>query len=319
LAAGVLSVPALLLLLLASQAADEGRPPPQFSNSICIDEKLASMRLSPPEDPNLLVVGSSVAWRHFNSPEAIKAQPDLIPYNAGFCGANIKQTEEVVDWLTNRLPSVTDVLLIASPIDFQNCNLQQTGGLFPPGFNVTEADGFVFEDTSALPYYLRHFDPWTLWQNARGLKARRDDMATYATLMINGFGDGPIEPPDDRRLLYGAPLLDASCYDRLRETALSLQDQGIGFYVTIAPLHPEWQRLYDDTKQVTGTLDTEIRKALVGTEGHMIKTTQYIQRAGFFDGIHFRWSYTGPFTRSLLSQIETSAIGTSEGGSVAKF
>ena len=42
-------------------------PPPPLSNNVCADEKLVFFRNNPPQDPNFLVVGSSVAWRNIDS------------------------------------------------------------------------------------------------------------------------------------------------------------------------------------------------------------------------------------------------------------
>jgi hypothetical protein len=304
LVAGALIVPSLYLATLALMDRAGMLPPPQFSNSICIDEKLASMRRAPPQDPNFLVAGSSVAWRHFNSPAAIAGQPGLAPYNAGFCGANIRQTRAVVDWLTGRLPSINGVLLIASPVDFEFCDDLLTDGLFPRGFSVTDADRFVFEDTPLLAYYLRYFDPGTLWRNSRNIAARRSDSTTYDALLIDDYGDGPLDPPADRELLYGLPELDASCFEELRRLALSLQDQSIDFHVAMTPLHPEWLRLYDPSQQVTGRLERGIEVALAETGGHFVAPTLSIVQDAFFDAIHFRWSYTDQFTDSLVAQVK---------------
>ena len=86
-----------ILMLLYSRGA---LPPPQFSNSICVDQKLRWMRNRQPRDVDLLVLGSSVAWRHFNGVAAVAAYPKLHPLNAGFCGTKLNQTEQVADWLT---------------------------------------------------------------------------------------------------------------------------------------------------------------------------------------------------------------------------
>lgn len=301
---GALIVPTVFLAVLALLGQEGALPPPQFSNSICIDEKLAAMRRSPPQNPDLLAVGSSVAWRHFNSEVAIGEYPGLLPYNAGFCGANIAQTELVVAWMTERLPSVEEVILIASPVDFEFCDDQPADGLFPSTFDVTEADRFVFEDTWSLFYYLQYFDPWTLFKNSRDIAARRSDMTSYATLMINEYGDGPIEPAQDRRLLYGAPVFDTTCFEGLRQTALYLSQRQIDFSVAVTPLHPEWLRIYDKGGEVTETLRAGIREALIGTEGRFVEPDTNFGESAFFDAIHIRWSYTDEFTRSLLAAVK---------------
>lgn len=306
LVAGILAVPGLYLTTLAVLGLNDILPPPQFSNSICIDEKLAAMRRSPPRDVDLLVIGSSVAWRHFNSPVAIEAYPDIQPYNAGFCGAKIDQTETIVTWLTQRLASVQDIIMVVSPIDFEQCSNPAAGGLFPSDFNVEDVDDYVFEDAWPALYYLRNFDPWTLWLNRRDIDRRRSNMTDYGALVINEFGDGPIEP-EDRRLLYEAPNFDDTCFDGLRRMALDLRAQDIGFSVVMTPLHPEWLRLYDEGGRMSGFLDQEIRTALSETDARVLETGPDFGEAAFFDGIHIRWSYTDTFTRSLIEQVRPSS------------
>src|SRR6185437_14416731 len=61
---------ALLTLFWLSLAAIKALgllPPPQLSNNLCIDEKLAYLRAHPIEQPTILTVGSSVAWRNIDS------------------------------------------------------------------------------------------------------------------------------------------------------------------------------------------------------------------------------------------------------------
>src|SRR5262245_4835561 len=43
------------------------RPPPAFSNSYCLDAKLASLRENPPPQPTHLIIGSSVPWRNVSA------------------------------------------------------------------------------------------------------------------------------------------------------------------------------------------------------------------------------------------------------------
>ena len=49
-------------------------PPPQFSNNLCIDEKLAYLRAHPIEPPTILTVGSSVAWRSIDSARVSRSE-----------------------------------------------------------------------------------------------------------------------------------------------------------------------------------------------------------------------------------------------------
>lgn len=170
-----------MLLMLGSMLGTLGvlssygsLPPPQFSNSICMDEKLGFMRRRPPVQPNLLVVGSSVSWRHFNSPVA--AAEGFRPYNAALCGASVSQTEEVTKWLTTRLPSVRHVVLVVSPIDLETCT--------PPAsaFDIAVADNFVFGGAMPIRYYATYFDPITFVRNASSIGSRRKDISNTGAL-----------------------------------------------------------------------------------------------------------------------------------------
>lgn len=283
--------------MLAILSAQGVLPPPQFSNSLCMDEKLGAMRDTPPQEPNLLVVGSSVAWRHFNSPVAAKVQPGLRPYNAGLCGASIAQTQVVVAWMVDRLPSVQRVLLIASPRDFEGCAGEQTSR-----FDVAAADRFVFDGAWPLRYYLRYFDPPTFARNVHEIRENRGKLETFDALMINEFGDGPIEPPQGRGLLYGEVVLDPACFAALRGIAEALEEHKIAFDVAMTPLHPEWRRRFDADGQTTTAIDTGVEQALAGAGASLLRVDPQLDESAFFDAIHIRWSQTAEFTRALLYQ-----------------
>lgn len=290
---GVLA--SLLLLGLFAVLSHRGiLAPPQLSNNLCLDEKLTFMRDHPPANPNLLVVGSSVAWRHFNSPEAVRLDPSLRPYNAGLCGTNIAQTERVTTWLMGRFPSTKKVVLIASPIDFANCSDDA-----PSTFDVEVADRFVFERAEPYGFYLRYFDPGTLLFNSIGLRGKRTDPTSFESLVINAYGDGPLEPPQARELLYGAASFDPACFTALRRTAQEV-GRRVPLTVALTPLHPLWSERFDPDGASKRKLEQGTRAALAGTGARLLTGPAFPEEA-FFDAIHLRWSRTPGFTRFLLS------------------
>ena len=296
LTAGGLLVLALIAATLGVLAARGSLPPPQFSNNLCLDEKLNFMHETPPVRPNLLVLGSSVAWRHFNSPAAVEAHAGLRPYNAGLCGASVAQTEAVVDWLESRLPTVERALLIASPVDFEDC-----AGDRVSRFDVAAADHFVFGGSWPARYYLRYFDPLTFAHNAYSIREHRSEINSFYTLNINGFGDGPIEPPRNRGLTYGKVDLDPACFAALGRIAKAQRVRNISFDVVVTPLNPEWRREFDADGSITDALDARIVEALAGTDATLLRVDVEPDAAAFFDAIHIRWSHTAEFTRALLS------------------
>lgn len=293
---GALVMLAVLVYALVGLSAAGALPPPQFSNTLCIDEKLAGMRVAPPRQPDLLVVGSSVAWRHFNTPAALAVAPGVRPYNAGFCGVRLDQTEQVARWLTQRLPSVHRVVLVASPFDFQGCAAHREAH-----FDVAEADRFVFEDASPARFYARFFDPVTLARNATTVRAARHDISGPDPLVQDRFGDGPSEPRTARGLFYdGGEALDPACFAALRRMALRLHARGQRLDVTITPLHPAWTMRYGDPR-----LDTQVAMALQGTGARFHPGVHTPQAGSFYDAIHLRWSGTAAYTQALMRVIGT--------------
>lgn len=294
---GALLTLGLLGGALGLMKARDALPPPQFSNSICIDEKLHSMRLAMPSDPNLLVVGSSVAWRHFNSPAAIAADPGLKPFNAGFCGAKMTQVRKISTWLTTRLPSVDHVLLIASPLDFEACTKAD-----PSQFDVADADAYIFGGASPLRYYARYFDPVTLARNAAMIREARSSMFAPDPLFQNRFGDAPNQPARSRGLFYGGVDPDPACFAALRQTAEMLRQRHIAFDVTITPLHPEWSRRYGGPG-FAAIFTRDIHASLAGTGARYHATPYQPAPEAFYDAIHIRWSATAAYTRALLGKM----------------
>lgn len=270
-------------------------PPPQISNSLCIDEKLRIMREQPPQSPNLLVIGSSVAWRHFNSSAAMAANASIRPYNAGLCGQSLAQTAQTAQWLLSRLPSVRHVMLLASPVDFQNCSDGANT------LNYADADGYVFGRKRAWRYYLRYFDPLTFLRNAYGLRSRRVNPNRFEALVIDRFGDGPMEPPQTRGMHYRelGPF-DRSCLSSLSYLAQLTRGRDINMDVVLTPVSPEWIRTYDSQGLVLGQLHDAVGRTAKSSGARFVDMRDAFKQQHFVDAIHLRWSATARFTRAIL-------------------
>ena len=280
-------------------------PPPLLSNNLCLDEKLAFMRMNRPSHIDLLVVGSSTAVRHFNSPEAVRIDPGLRPYNAGLCGINLAQSALVIDWLTHRLPHVRRVLLIVSSLELGDCRRDPRTAL-----NVGEADRFVFGNTSRLGFYLKSFNATTLVRNAIDLRRARKDMTWFYSVVLNRFGDAPVQPPHDRREWYQKAELDDHCFIILGRTARALDARGIQLAVVESPMDPRWREEFDRSRTVTPVTRRRIREAFGGTNAVLIENRARFSSADFYDAVHLRASSTARYTRSVLSQLEALDRGT---------
>lgn len=280
-------------------------PAPLISNNLCADEKLAYMRENRPTRVNLLVVGSSSAMRHFNSPEAVRMDPALRPYNAGLCAMNLWRSEQVTNWLTYRLPDVRRVLLIASLLEFGDCRPNAR-----PTLDIASADRFVFGNTPRLSFYLTSFNATTLFRNGLDLRRRRTDTTWFDSVVLNKFGDAPVQPRRDRLEWYLKPNLDDQCFATLRQTARALDARRIQFAVIESPMNPKWREQFDRSGEFTRLTRRRVREALSGTNAVLIEDHNGFSTADFYDAVHMRGSSTPRFTRSVLSQLAAFDQGT---------
>lgn len=296
----------LYYALLLGLAVTDNLPPPPFANSICVDEKLANLREHPIEPPNLLVVGSSVAWRHFDGAAVKSLAPASVPFNGGFCGLSINQSVYATDWLLGHYPSVREVLMIASPQDFENCTTVR-----PAVFDAADASDYAFNKGSPWGYYLKYFSPAALLRNASTIAGRRNGQNKMDPLVFDRYGAGPLDTDEIRdTLLYGSvKRLDAACFTALRGLADRLRREGRRLMVSSTPLHPDWKNRYDPDGRTREAFNTGVRKALgPGSQDYWDSdAAQVISEEAFYDGIHLRWSAATPFTEALTRHFRFNA------------
>ncbi|UAW99832.1 hypothetical protein KEM63_07690 [Halopseudomonas nanhaiensis] len=292
--------------LLAALGETGHLPAPAFSNSICIDEKLAFMRDHPVVDPNLLIIGSSVAWRHVDSSTLSRHAPGLRPMNGAFCGLHANQTLYVADWLLDREPGVTDVVMVVDPIDFGQCSVNRDAV-----FNREDADRYVYEDTWPWQYYMRYFAPASLLRNAAVVKERRTDPQSMDPLRFTPSGAGPLTTARNRGLFYGEPEpLDPECFTALSQLARRLEREGRTFTVVSTPLHPAWKAQVDPDGQLLRSFDAKLMAALAGTGGQYWNADREWapDEDGFVDAIHLRWPAAQAFTENLARRLRPPAL-----------
>jgi hypothetical protein len=286
--------------------AVQGRlPPPPIANNVCIDEKLAFLRDHPPASPNLLAIGSSVAWRQFDSATVAAAIPALRPFNGAFCGLRVNQAIFVADWLLDRFESVRNVVLVASPYDFQSCRLTPA-----EAFDRKAADSFVFEGAWRWGFYLRFFDPVSLLRNVRRIAEMRTNVDPLESLVFTKFGDGPMDTDASRAApQYGAvSTLDRECFAVLHSFAARLKAQGRSFSVVTTPLHPDWKQRFDPDGQVRASLARAIGASLAQTNATYwdADAAAAMDGSSFTDAIHLRWSAASTFSRKMAEALSHS-------------
>jgi hypothetical protein len=263
------------------------KPPPAFTNSHCIDAKLEFLRRHPPLKPTHLVVGSSIAWRNIDTAAIARDNPQVRPLNGAFCGLAMNQSAFATRFLLDRLPGISEVLLLLDPFDMSSCRASKTAVF-------DQADvGAYLSGAPDLDYYFKYFDLFSLIINAAG---RKETFTPY--------GDGPLDTDRNFGLVYGPPRTSQpECLAALNAFALDLQKRGIALTVITMPLMSGWSREYDPDSRARKALAAELASALAGTQARLWDTwsTLDVPAADFTDAVHLRWSATGRFTRRLVS------------------
>lgn len=304
--AGLLLSMAAFAALLTALDRTGHLPPPALSNSLCVDEKLAFMRDHPVQNPNLLIIGSSVAWRHVDSSTLSRNVPGLKPLNGAFCGLHANQTLYVANWLLDREPGVRDVVMVVDPIDFGQCSASREAV-----FNRADADRYVYEDAWPWQYYMRYFAPGSLLRNAMVIKARRTDPDDMNPLRFTPSGAGPLTTAQSRGLFYGEPEpLDPVCFTALKQLASRLDREGRSFTVVSTPLHPQWKAQIDPKGELLRSFDDQLLSALAGTGGQYWNADREWapDEDGFVDAIHLRWPAALEFSENLAKRLKPARM-----------
>jgi hypothetical protein len=294
---GCYAVIACSLLILH---ATDHLPPPIVTNNLCFDEKLQWMsRELPSSPPDLLVFGSSVAWRHFDSEQAIKSELTKNPYNLGFCGMRLSQTAFVVRYFLakQRFQFPLRALIIVSLQDFENCP-----GSEEQVFSKPDADEAIFSPTHAWELYFKNVDPVPFVRNASAIKAMRNATNGLDRLILTKYGDGPIDSDQSRGLSYG-PITDLKqhCFFALRELVKQLSDHKIQTTLVLTPINPRWVSEYDPNRRILDEVRSRLSEVLKKSDVLVWDASENkaFAESDFVDAIHLRWSAVRRFTIAM--------------------
>ncbi|MBO1325503.1 hypothetical protein K2X14_10805 [Acetobacter sp. TBRC 12305] len=294
---GLLCLAAFMVLLRGLDAVGH-LPPPALSNSVCVDEKLRFLREKGEISPNLLIVGSSVAWRGVDSAALEASTPGAQVLNGAFCGLKATQTAFVTDWLLHHYHAVRVVVMLVVPQDFTGCRQ-----VADHVFNIHDADAYVFARRSRWGFYYRYFDPVSLLHNAVGIAAQRQNRTPLDPLVFTPTGDGPLNTIVTRPTLgdLAMPDFDTTCFTAMRDMARHLSAAGIRMTVVEMPLKPEWHRLYDPAWHVADTFDQRLDAALAGSDARRWNAdySTPLMDADFTDAVHIRWSAATSLSRVI--------------------
>ncbi|SDB72040.1 hypothetical protein [Belnapia rosea] len=303
---------ALYYGVLLTLSATGNLPPPAFTNSLCIDEKFDFLRRERLAEPNLLVVGSSVAWRHFDGRTLVRDAPGLVPLNGGLCGLSVNQTAYATAWLLDHYKNVQDVVMITAPQDFDGCTGKPTAF-----FDRADVDDYVFGDASPWFYYTRYFSLVSLTRNASQIAGRRSGADKVDPLVFDQFGSGPLGTDGGRgELLYGEMKQpDPACLTALSQLAARLHEEGRRLFVAVTPMHPQWRQRHDPDGRLLRRFAGSIRTALNGHGAQVWDSNQSLALNDweFFDAIHLRWIGVPRFTEALVRAFDMTAAQATPG------
>jgi hypothetical protein len=275
-------------------------PPPQLSNNLCIDQKLAYLRENTIEQPTILTVGSSVAWRSIDSAEFRQASDGRsMPLNGAFCGLKMNQTEFTTSYLLGHYPSVRSVVLVLSPLDLTECSTTNARV-----FDPNDVDNFVFRRDVEFTFYLKYFDPLILAKNVVILRSMRDGKLPLESMTMDRYGDAPLDTDASREgIVYGAlEPLDPTCLASLTKLTHDTEAQGRRLIVVTTPMSPVWKASFDPSGAVMHDMTRDIQRAVAGTEAVFWDANRDfpMDPGDFIDAIHLRWSAAKVFSRELV-------------------
>lgn len=279
---GVLTLPALLVGAQHSvvQFRPMNMPPPAVSQVEALDFKFRHLRDRRELDPDVIAVGSSMTWRHFDG-ENFEAHSGLSFLNGGTSFLRVHQSRYLADFYTQMYDANFFVMLTSLP-DFEDCTT------IPASlFDRDDVKDYVTGTRPEWFYYLKYL---ALARYVRtGLELPKRVEPLLGDLWQDEFASGPLQVPD-MGLRYGRQDFDPECLRQLYLMSDDLARAGRRFLVALIPVHPDYMEKYPDTRERLSALHDQIQAAL-RSNGHsvvMLADSSYLAD-DFFDAFHLQW------------------------------
>jgi hypothetical protein len=273
-------------------------PAPAMTLVQHLDEKLRYLRDHPEFTPELVAVGSSIAWRQLDgSPLAERLGKGHV-LNGASAFLKVHQTRFLANFYADHFPRLQTVLVMLGPTDFRDCSTVPA-----ELFNSDDAGGYVFQRHASLIYYLKYFAPLTYLR--RSISLRRKQIPLRGELWIDEYGSGPMQWTESmmQGLRYGAITMDKHCVDALRYLVSDLTTKGIQPVVIFPPIHPEYRQLFPQTISDLKSIVEELRNSTNRKVQIIDAIEDPFGPKDFFDAIHLQWAAVKTFSRTLTDAI----------------
>ncbi len=301
-AIGAIALPALLLgaQYFFLQFWPMNMPPPAVAQVETLDFKFRYLRNQPALDPDVIAVGSSMTWRHFDG-ASFEAHSGLSFLNGGTNFLRIHQSRYLANFYSDMYDADFYVMLTSLP-DFEDCTTIPASV-----FNRDDAEDYI---TGAKPewfYYLKYLALTRYVRTGMTLPQRLTRLE--GDLWQDEYASGPLHIPE-MGLRYGRQDFDPECLEQLYLMSDDLSRKGRHFLVALIPVHPDYMEKYPETEQQLNALHTDIQAGLRrnGHDAVMLADSGSYPADDFFDAFHLQWPAVQRLSAVVGEQVGARSI-----------
>lgn len=281
---------------MVERTAPDLLPPPAITGIVPTDEKFKFLRNHSGNYPELLAVGSSVAWMHFDGAAIEEVAGPFL--NGGTAHLKINQSRRFAAFYLDRFPGVRHVILATALADFREC-----GSSPDVIMNEEVAADYIGGDHPTPYYYLRYFAPLRYVTQAQ----ERDELLEpyeRGSHWMDRYGTTPIVddtlgPGYDLR--YDAIELDPLCLQALRGLKADLDARGVTLSVVLTPVNPRYAAAFPQSDAATARIAAEA-KAL-GLHVLNLYDDPAYRDADFWDAFHLQWPAAQRMSRAVADDL----------------
>ena len=296
--AGVVAILGVMAGVIAYLSHIDRMPAPAMTLVQHLDEKLRYLRDHPELTPELVAVGSSIAWRQLDGRPFAERLGEGHVLNGASAFLQVHQTRFLTNFYADNLPQLQTVMVMLGPTDFKDCS-----SVSAELFNSDDASGYAFQRHASLIYYLKYFAPLTYLRRITTLQRKRAPLT--GEMWMDEYGSGPMQWTESmmRGLRYGAITLDKHCADALHHLVSDLITRGIRPVVIFPPIHPEYRQLFPQTITDLKAVAEELRVSTSGKVQIIDIIEDSSRPEDFFDAVHLQWSAVRQLSQTLTDAV----------------